>query len=105
MRTGGITEFVPLRECGWGWGRTYTSGHGQELKEDSVRNRSVKAFHAVHALAAFVHMEAPLYLQGLGRKGPTLHECVLLHAVSRLALYPNITNIQVRSEPFDMELS
>ncbi len=32
--------------------------------------------------------------QGRARRGPTLHECVLLHAVARLALHPHITNIQ-----------
>jgi len=31
----------------------------------------------------FVHMEAPMYLRGLARKGPTLREAVLMHAVSR----------------------
>lgn len=35
-----------------------------------------------------------LNTQGQSRRGPTLHECVLLHAVARLALYPHITNIQ-----------
>ncbi len=43
----------------------------------------------------FVHMEAPMYLKGLARKGPTFRETVLMHAVSRLALHPVITNIQV----------
>jgi FO synthase len=42
----------------------------------------------------FVHMEAPMYLRGLARKGPTLREAVLMHAVGRLALHPLITNIQ-----------
>ena len=42
----------------------------------------------------FVHMEAPMYLRGLARKGPTLREAVLMHAVARLALHPLITNIQ-----------
>jgi FO synthase len=42
----------------------------------------------------FVHMEAPMYLRGQARKGPTLREAVLMHAVSRLALHPLITNIQ-----------
>ncbi|KAK9832553.1 hypothetical protein WJX81_008558 [Elliptochloris bilobata] len=41
----------------------------------------------------FVHMEAPIYLQGRARRGPTLRECVLMHALARLAL-PNIPNIQ-----------
>jgi 2-iminoacetate synthase ThiH len=42
----------------------------------------------------FVHMEAPVFLQGAARRGPTLRECVLLHAVSRLVLHPVISNIQ-----------
>ncbi len=43
----------------------------------------------------FVHMEAPLYLKGLARKGPTFGEFLLMHAVGRLALHPWVSNIQV----------
>jgi len=42
----------------------------------------------------FVHMEAPMYLKGRARRGPTSREAVLMHAVARLALHPHITNIQ-----------
>ena len=42
----------------------------------------------------FVHMEAPMYLKGAARRGPTFREAVLMHAVARLALHPRITNIQ-----------
>ena len=42
----------------------------------------------------FVHMEAPMYLRGMARKGPTLREAVLMHAVARLVLHPLIPNIQ-----------
>jgi FO synthase len=42
----------------------------------------------------FVHMEAPMYLRGMARKGPTTREAILMHAVARLALHPLITNIQ-----------
>ncbi len=42
----------------------------------------------------FVHMEAPLYLKGRARKGPTFREAVLMHAVARLALHPWFENIQ-----------
>jgi FO synthase len=42
----------------------------------------------------FVHMEAPIYLKGRARRGPTLREAILLHAVSRLVLHPLIRNIQ-----------
>ena len=43
---------------------------------------------------AFVHMEAPIYIKGGARKGPTFRESVLMHAVARLTLDPYITNIQ-----------
>ncbi|MCY3971690.1 MAG: 5-amino-6-(D-ribitylamino)uracil--L-tyrosine 4-hydroxyphenyl transferase CofH [Acidobacteria bacterium] len=42
----------------------------------------------------FVHMEAPLYLKGRARKGPTFREAVLMHAVARLALHPWFENVQ-----------
>jgi FO synthase len=42
----------------------------------------------------FVHMEAPIYLKGRARRGPTFREAVLMHAVARLALHPLVTNIQ-----------
>ena len=42
----------------------------------------------------FVAMEAPIYLQGRARRGPTFGETLLMHAVGRLALHPAITNIQ-----------
>ncbi|MCK9992835.1 MAG: hypothetical protein Dbin4_01355 [Alphaproteobacteria bacterium] len=42
----------------------------------------------------FVHMEAPIYLKGRARQGPTFREAILMHAVARLALHPHITNIQ-----------
>ncbi len=42
----------------------------------------------------FVHMEAPIYLRGRARRGPTIREAILMHAVGRLALHPWITNVQ-----------
>ncbi len=43
----------------------------------------------------FVHMEAPMYLRGRARRGPTLRETLLMHAVARLALHPLVPNVQV----------
>ncbi|HKC21650.1 MAG TPA: 5-amino-6-(D-ribitylamino)uracil--L-tyrosine 4-hydroxyphenyl transferase CofH [Gaiellaceae bacterium] len=43
----------------------------------------------------FVHMEAPLWLRGRARSGPTFGETLLVHAVARLALHPVIPNVQV----------
>ena len=42
----------------------------------------------------FVHMEAPIYLKGRARRGPTFRESLLMHAVARLALHPLVPNIQ-----------
>ena len=42
----------------------------------------------------FVPMEAPLYLKGRARSGPTFREAVLMHAIARLILHPHIQNIQ-----------
>jgi FO synthase len=42
----------------------------------------------------FVHMGAPIYLQGRARPGPTWDECVLIHSVARIAFDGLIPNIQ-----------
>jgi FO synthase len=42
----------------------------------------------------FVHMEAPIFLRGRARPGPTFREALLVHAAGRLVLHPWITNVQ-----------
>ncbi len=42
----------------------------------------------------YVHMEAPMYLKGKSRKGPSFREAVLMHAVARLVFHGLIANIQ-----------
>ena len=42
----------------------------------------------------FVAQEAPLYLKGRARKGPTFREAVLMHAVARIVFRGLIDNIQ-----------
>jgi FO synthase len=42
----------------------------------------------------YVAMEAPLYLKGHSRRGPTFREAVLMHAVARLVFHGHIDNIQ-----------
>lgn len=42
----------------------------------------------------YVHMSAPLSRKGRARRGPTLRETVLMHAVARLVLHTHIDNIQ-----------
>ena len=43
----------------------------------------------------FVHMEAPIWMKGRARSGPSFREALLMHAVARLVLHPLIRNIQV----------
>ena len=43
----------------------------------------------------FVHMEAPIWLRGRARPGPTWRETLLMHAIARLALNPVLDSIQV----------
>jgi FO synthase len=42
----------------------------------------------------FVHLNAPLYLAGLARPGPTMQENRAVHAMARLLLHGRIDNIQ-----------
>lgn len=65
--------------------------HLLRLKQLQARTGGITEFVPL----PFVHMEAPIYWKGRARKGPTFREAVLMHAVSRLVLYPHITNIQV----------
>ena len=65
--------------------------HLLRLRELQTRTGGITEFVPL----PFVHMEAPIYLKGRARKGPTWREAILMHAVSRLALHPLITNIQV----------
>eukprot|EP00897_Mesotaenium_endlicherianum_P002100 jgi/Mesen1/1918/ME000144S01045 len=38
--------------------------------------------------------QAPIFVKGHARRGPTMRECLLMHAVARLVLHPFICNIQ-----------
>lgn len=42
----------------------------------------------------YVHMEAPMYLKGKSRRGPSYREAILMHAVPRLVFHGFINNIQ-----------
>ncbi len=64
--------------------------HLLELREQQKRTGGFTEFVPL----PFVHMEAPIYLKGLARPGPTFREAILMHAVGRLVLHPWITNVQ-----------
>ncbi len=64
--------------------------HLLRLREQQLRTQGFTEFVPL----PFVHMEAPIYLKGDARRGPTWRETLLVHAVARLALHPHIPNIQ-----------
>jgi FO synthase len=64
--------------------------HLLRAREQQRRSRGFTEFVPL----PFVPMEAPMYVKGLARRGPTFREALLLHAVGRLALHPWITNVQ-----------
>lgn len=51
----------------------------------------------------YVHMEAPMYLKGKSRKGPSFREAILMHAVARLVFHELIPNIQASWVKMGME--
>ena len=65
--------------------------HLLRAREQQVRSGGFTEFVPL----PFVPMEAPIFLKGRARRGPTFGEVLLVHAVARLALHPLITNIQV----------
>ena len=65
--------------------------HLLHLRELQARTGGITEFVPL----PFVHMEAPMYLRGRARSGPTFREAILMHAIARLALHPLIPNIQV----------
>ncbi|NKB35491.1 MAG: 5-amino-6-(D-ribitylamino)uracil--L-tyrosine 4-hydroxyphenyl transferase CofH [Pseudomonadales bacterium] len=42
----------------------------------------------------YVHMEAPMYLKGKSRAGPSFREAILMHSIARIAFHGLIDNIQ-----------
>lgn len=42
----------------------------------------------------FIHTDAPVYLAGIARPGPTMRDNRAVTAMARLLLHPHITNIQ-----------
>lgn len=72
-------------------GYAHWARHLLRLREQQQRSGGFSEFVPL----PFVHIEAPMYLKGQARKGPTLREALLMHSVARLALAPHIRNIQV----------
>ncbi len=69
---------------------THWARHLLRLRSLQIRTGGISEFVPL----PFVHAEAPLFLKGLARRGPTYRESILMHAVARLVLHPHIRNIQ-----------
>lgn len=66
------------------------AGHLLRLRDLQSRTGGITEFVPL----PFVAQEAPIYLKGDARPGPTFREAILMHAVARIALHPLIPNIQ-----------
>ena len=85
-----------------GFNTTATIMYGHIEKYEHVANHLLKVRRlqaktggfTEFVILPFIHMEAPMYLKGGARKGPTFREAVLIHAISRLVLNPLFRNIQ-----------
>lgn len=66
------------------------ANHYEVLRQIQRRTGGITEFVPL----PFVHMGAPIYLQGRSRPGPTWDEVVLIHAVARIAFDGLIPNIQ-----------
>ena len=85
-----------------GFNTTATIMYGHIEKYEHVANHLLKIRRlqaktggfTEFVILPFIHMEAPMFIKGGARKGPTFREAVLMHAVSRLVLNPLFKNIQ-----------
>lgn len=72
-------------------GYEHWASHLMAIRELQERTRGFTEFVPL----PFVHMEAPIWMKGDARSGPTYREAVLMHAIARIALNGLVPNIQV----------
>ncbi|MDA9784973.1 5-amino-6-(D-ribitylamino)uracil--L-tyrosine 4-hydroxyphenyl transferase CofH [Gammaproteobacteria bacterium] len=68
----------------------HVARHFGELKAIQNKTNGITEFVPL----PFVACEAPIYMRGLSRPGPTFKESVLVHAAARIFFYDSIDNIQ-----------
>ena len=64
--------------------------HMHELKSLQLESNGITEFVPL----PYVASEAPMYLRGLSRSGPSFRESVLVHSISRIYFNESIKNIQ-----------
>jgi FO synthase len=69
---------------------SHVARHFGELKAIQNKTNGITEFVPL----PFVSSEAPIYMRGLSRPGPTFKESVLVHAAARIFFYDSIDNIQ-----------
>jgi FO synthase len=69
---------------------SHVARHFGELKAIQNKTNGITEFVPL----PFVASEAPIYMRGLSRPGPTFKESVLVHAAARIFFYDSIDNIQ-----------
>ncbi|MDC0090786.1 5-amino-6-(D-ribitylamino)uracil--L-tyrosine 4-hydroxyphenyl transferase CofH [Gammaproteobacteria bacterium] len=69
---------------------SHVASHFGELKAIQNKTNGITEFVPL----PFVASEAPIYMRGLSRPGPTFKESVLVHAAARIFFYDSIDNIQ-----------
>jgi len=97
-------QWLEVMEAAHGQGFNTTAtimyGHMEQYKHVARHLLRIRALQektggfTEFVILPFIHMESPIYLKGRARKGPTFREAILIHAISRLVLYPLFKNIQ-----------
>jgi FO synthase len=76
------------------YGHVDTPAHWVAHLRTLARQQDETGGFTEFVLLPFVHHNAPIYLAGVARPGPTVRENRALHAVARLLLHGRIPNIQ-----------
>ena len=76
------------------YGHVDTPAHWVAHLRTLARQQDETGGFTEFVLLPFVHHNAPIYLAGVARPGPTVRENRALHAVARLLLHGRISNIQ-----------
>ena len=69
---------------------THWASHLVEIRDLQKRTGGFTEFVPL----PYVHMEAPMYLKGNSRAGPSFREAILMHSIARIIFHGLIENIQ-----------
>lgn len=97
-------EWIEVMDAAHGLGIRTTAtmmyGHIERLQHQAHHLLLIRELQRLHGgftefvPLPFVAGEAPMFLRGRARRGPTFREAILTHAVARIVLFPLVPNIQ-----------